>query len=114
VRVALDDFGTGQSSLGLLLTCPVDVLKVDRSFVEGVTEPGDRAVIVEFLSRVAHGLNLDTVAEGVESPEQAERLHELGYRKAQGFLFSRPLPAAELEPLLLPAAREAQPQPIGV
>ncbi|MFG1925818.1 putative bifunctional diguanylate cyclase/phosphodiesterase [Cryptosporangium sp. NPDC048952] len=96
VRVALDDFGTGQSSLGLLLTCPVDVLKVDRSFVEGVTEPGDRAVIVEFLAQVARGLSLDTVAEGVETPEQVLRLQELGYRKAQGYLFSPPVPASEL------------------
>jgi diguanylate cyclase (GGDEF)-like protein len=96
VRIALDDFGTGQSSLGLLLSCPVDILKVDKSFVDGVTEPGDRAVIVQFLSQVAHGLNLDTVAEGVESEAQARRLHELGYRKGQGYLFSRPLPADEL------------------
>lgn len=96
VRVALDDFGTGQSSLGLLLTCPVDILKVDKSFVDGVTEPGDRAVIVEFLAQVARGLNLDTVAEGVESADQAARLHELGYRKAQGYLFSPPVPATAL------------------
>ncbi|GAA0276258.1 bifunctional diguanylate cyclase/phosphodiesterase [Cryptosporangium japonicum] len=96
VRIALDDFGTGQSSLGLLLTCPVDVLKVDKSFVDGVTEPGERSVIVEFLSQVASGLSLDTVAEGVETAEQAERLHELGYRKAQGYLFSKPVPASTL------------------
>ncbi|TQS39662.1 putative bifunctional diguanylate cyclase/phosphodiesterase, partial [Cryptosporangium phraense] len=96
VRVALDDFGTGQSSLGLLLTCPVDILKVDKSFVDGVTEPGDRAVIVEFLAQVARGLSLDTVAEGVESVGQAEKLQELGYRKAQGYLFSRPVPGDEL------------------
>jgi diguanylate cyclase len=108
VRVALDDFGTGHSSLGLLLTCPVDILKVDKSFVGGVTEPGDRAVIVEFLSQVARGLDLDTVAEGVEDAGQAARLHELGYRKAQGYLFSRPLPAAELGSLLQPAARERE------
>ncbi|MFI5953608.1 putative bifunctional diguanylate cyclase/phosphodiesterase [Cryptosporangium sp. NPDC051539] len=102
VRVALDDFGTGQSSLGLLLTCPVDILKVDKSFVDGVTEPGDRAVIVEFLAQVARGLDLDTVAEGVEDAAQAERLVELGYRKAQGYLFSRPVPGAELAEQLRP------------
>ena len=109
VRIALDDFGTGQSSLGLLLSCPVDILKVDKSFVDGVTEPGDRAVIVQFLSQVAHGLNLDTVAEGVEDAAQAQRLHELGYRKGQGYLFSRPLPAAELSGLLVAGAPAAAP-----
>jgi diguanylate cyclase (GGDEF)-like protein len=109
VRIALDDFGTGQSSLGLLLSCPVDILKVDKSFVDGVTEPGDRAVIVQFLSQVAHGLNLDSVAEGVEDAEQARRLHELGYRKGQGYLFSQPLPAADLAALLVAGAPATAP-----
>ncbi|SHN41946.1 putative bifunctional diguanylate cyclase/phosphodiesterase [Cryptosporangium aurantiacum] len=113
VRVALDDFGTGHSSLGLLLTCPVDILKVDKSFVDGVTEPGDRAVIVEFLCQVARGLELDTVAEGVEDAAQAARLHELGYRKGQGYLFARPLPAAELADLLLAALAPAAPQALS-
>jgi diguanylate cyclase (GGDEF)-like protein len=93
VRVALDDFGTGHSSLGLLLTCPVDILKIDKSFVDGVTLGGDQAVIVNFLRDVADGLHLETVAEGVETQAQATRLYELGYRQAQGYLFHRPLPS---------------------
>jgi diguanylate cyclase (GGDEF)-like protein len=100
VRIALDDFGTGHSSLGLLLSCPVDVLKLDKSFVDDVTGPGRQAVIATFLAGVARGLNLQTVAEGVETAEQAQRLYELGYENAQGYYFARPLPSTELTALL--------------
>jgi diguanylate cyclase (GGDEF)-like protein len=95
--VALDDFGTGHSSLGLLRTCPVDVLKVDKSFVDGVLGTSEEAAIATFLVQVADGLRLMTVAEGVESQAQAQRLQALGYRYAQGFYFAPPLPPAELE-----------------
>jgi diguanylate cyclase len=91
VRVALDDFGTGHSSLGLLRTCPVDVLKVDKSFVDGVTVESEQRVIVRALSGLANGLRLQAVAEGVETAEQAHRLFQFGYRYAQGYHFAAPL-----------------------
>jgi diguanylate cyclase (GGDEF)-like protein len=97
IRVALDDFGTGHSSLGLLLTCPVDILKIDKTFIDGVAHGGDQAVIVTFLSDVASGLHLQTIAEGVETQAQADRLYELGYHQAQGYHFDKPLPADELD-----------------
>ncbi|MEV8503344.1 bifunctional diguanylate cyclase/phosphodiesterase [Actinoplanes sp. NPDC051475] len=91
VPIALDDFGTGHSSLGLLQTVPVDVLKVDRSFVESITRAGRHAVIATALLQVSDGLGLAAVAEGVETPEQAAELHRLGYRYAQGNLFGVPV-----------------------
>jgi EAL domain-containing protein (putative c-di-GMP-specific phosphodiesterase class I) len=95
VRIALDDFGTGHSSLGLLHTVPVDVLKVDKSFVDNVTEAGRHAVIARALIQVTDGLGLTAVAEGVETAEQAEALYDLGYRLLQGYHFGRPAAAPE-------------------
>jgi diguanylate cyclase (GGDEF)-like protein len=100
VRLALDDFGTGQSSLGLLRTCPVDILKLDKSFVDGVTGAEQQAAVAAAIARMAQALGLDAVAEGIETSAQAERLWELGYRLGQGFVFARPLPAEELGRLL--------------
>jgi diguanylate cyclase len=97
VGVALDDFGTGHSSLSLLRTCPVDMLKLDKSFVDGVLGTSEEAVIATYLVQIADGLRLMTVAEGVESDAQAQRLQALGYRYAQGYHFAPPLPAPELE-----------------
>jgi diguanylate cyclase (GGDEF)-like protein len=91
VRIALDDFGTGHSSLGLLQTCPVDILKVDKSFVDNVTMAGRHSVIATALINVSDGLNLDAIAEGVETAEQARELYRLGYRFAQGYHFGRPV-----------------------
>ncbi len=90
IRIALDDFGTGHSSLGLLRTVPVDVLKVDKSFVDEITEPGGRAVIVDALIHVCTGLGLRAVAEGVETEAQAVYLRDLGYHYAQGYHFAKP------------------------
>ena len=91
VRIALDDFGTGHSSLGLLQTVPVHILKVDKSFVDNVTEAGRHAVIAEALIRLSHGLGLSAVAEGVETAEQAAALSRLGYRYLQGYHFGHPV-----------------------
>jgi diguanylate cyclase (GGDEF)-like protein len=96
VRIALDDFGTGQSTLSLLDACPVDELKLDRSFVR---EPGQDKVAT-VVARMAEALGVYAVAEGVETREQAEHLHSLGYGLAQGFHFARPVPAADLTELL--------------
>ena len=95
VLIALDDFGTGHSSLGLLRTVPVDVLKVDKSFVDEIAE-GGRAVIVDALIHVSNGLGLRAVAEGVETAEQAAYLRTLGYEYAQGYYFAKPAPALDL------------------
>ncbi|GIJ48215.1 hypothetical protein Val02_51010 [Virgisporangium aliadipatigenens] len=91
VRVALDDFGTGHSSLGLLQTVPVDIIKVDKSFVDRVTQAGRHAVIATALIQVSNGLGLTAVAEGVETADQAAELHRLGYRFAQGYHFGKPV-----------------------
>jgi len=91
VRVALDDFGTGHSSLGLLQTVPVDTLKVDKSFVDRITDAGRHAVIAEALIQISAGLGLDAVAEGVESAAQADALYRLGYRLLQGYYFGHPV-----------------------
>jgi EAL domain-containing protein (putative c-di-GMP-specific phosphodiesterase class I) len=103
VRVALDDFGTGHSSLGLLRTCPIDVLKVDKSFVDGVGQSVEQEAIVTSLSQIGTAMRLQVIAEGVETASQADRLHALGYQFAQGFHFDRPLPPAEIEARLVAA-----------
>ncbi|GAA2657698.1 putative bifunctional diguanylate cyclase/phosphodiesterase [Paractinoplanes durhamensis] len=100
LRIALDDFGTGQSSLSLLVDCPVKVLKVDKSFVDGVTGTSAQAVIVNGLIGITEGLRIEAVAEGVETADQAFRLHKMGYRLAQGFHFARPMPASDIDLLL--------------
>ncbi|MCY1136468.1 EAL domain-containing protein [Actinoplanes sp. Pm04-4] len=108
VKIALDDFGTGHSSLGLLRTCPADVLKVDKSFVDDVTTDGPQTVVVAALIGICDGMRLRAVAEGVETAGQAAKLHELGYRYAQGYFYSRPLPAeaiATYAPAHQPALR---------
>jgi diguanylate cyclase len=107
VRLALDDFGTGQSSLGLLRTCPVDILKLDKSFVDGVTGAEQQAAVAAAVARMAQALGLDVVAEGIETGAQAQRLWELGYRLGQGFNFARPLAADELGRLLAAPAAPA-------
>jgi len=96
VRLALDDFGTGHSSLGLLRTCPVDVLKLDRSFVEELGDTRRRPAVAMAILQLAQALGLTAVAEGIETEAQAEQLHALGYRLGQGFHFGRPLLADEL------------------
>jgi diguanylate cyclase (GGDEF)-like protein/PAS domain S-box-containing protein len=100
VRLAIDDFGTGYSSLSSLQSLPVDALKIDKAFVDGVSGGAEATALVEAIVRLAGTLALDTVAEGVERPEQLAWLHALGCQQIQGFYFSRPLPASEVEHLL--------------
>jgi diguanylate cyclase (GGDEF)-like protein len=90
VRIALDDFGTGHSSLGLLRTAPVDVLKVDKSFIDDVGRPGGQSAIATALIDVSNHLRLTAIAEGVETPAQVEALYRMGYRYVQGFLYGYP------------------------
>jgi EAL domain-containing protein (putative c-di-GMP-specific phosphodiesterase class I) len=94
--LAIDDFGTGYSSLGTLRHFPVDTLKIDRSFVDGLGAESDDSVIVSGVIGLAHGLGLRVVAEGVETADQLARLHELGCDLGQGYYFSRPLPPGEI------------------
>jgi diguanylate cyclase (GGDEF)-like protein len=100
VTFAIDDFGTGFSSMSQLKRLPVDALKVDQSFVSGLTHDGGDRAIVEATARLAHSFGLDLVAEGVENVETAEALVALGCYRAQGYLLSRPKPPEELLPLL--------------
>ncbi len=100
VRLAIDDFGTGYSSLAYLVRLPVQVLKIDRSFVVRLDEDHNSATLVRSIIMLARDLDLQTVAEGVEEARQLENLRRLGCEKVQGFYFSRPLAAGDLEKLL--------------
>jgi diguanylate cyclase (GGDEF)-like protein len=103
VRLALDDFGTGQSSLSLLRAFPVDVLKLDKSFVDGLAGGADkgRVAVAAAVAQLAEHLGLKAVAEGIEDEQQLERLREMGYRYGQGFLMGRPMPAEAYGDLLV-------------
>ncbi|GAA0806396.1 putative bifunctional diguanylate cyclase/phosphodiesterase [Spirilliplanes yamanashiensis] len=106
VQLALDDFGTGQSSLSLVRAFPMDILKLDKSFVDGIADGDDRGrlAVADAVAGLAATLGLQTVAEGIEDVEQLARLTELGYTSGQGYLLGRPAPAADTTALL---AREA-------
>jgi diguanylate cyclase (GGDEF)-like protein len=106
VRLVLDDFGTGYSSLAYLKHLPLDTIKIDRTFVAGIDEQADRS-IVDAVIALAHGLGIRVVAEGIETERQAERLRELGCDFGQGYLFSRPVPVADVERLLRSASDRA-------
>jgi len=100
VRVAIDDFGTGFSSLGQLRHFPIDMIKVDRSFVQGVEHDAKDAAITANIVTLAHALGLVAIAEGIESDGQLDSIRELGCDLAQGFLFARPRPADEVSVVL--------------
>ncbi|MCC2595813.1 bifunctional diguanylate cyclase/phosphodiesterase [Pusillimonas sp. MFBS29] len=98
VHSSIDDFGTGYSSLGYLKALPIDKVKIDKSFAQGMTTASnDAAVIIKTMIDLAHHLQLQVVAEGVETIEQYQFLLENGCDQFQGYLFSRPLPLSELE-----------------
>ena len=96
VRISVDDFGTGYSSLAYLKRLPVDEVKIDRSFVSDLDDDGANTSLVAAVVAIAASLGISTVAEGVEKPEQAARLQELGCNEAQGYWFSRPMVPSEI------------------
>jgi diguanylate cyclase (GGDEF)-like protein/PAS domain S-box-containing protein len=100
VRIALDDFGTGYSSLKYLTQLPVDILKLDRCFVAELNGTPEGSAVAQAVSRLSQILHLDTVAEGIESAEQANELALLGYPNGQGYHFARPLDAAGIEAII--------------
>jgi diguanylate cyclase (GGDEF)-like protein/PAS domain S-box-containing protein len=109
LRVAIDDFGTGYTSIHYLQQLPTDILKIDRSFVSGnaIAAP-ERIALVGAIISLAKALNLRTVAEGIETEEQARELRDLGCDAGQGFLWSRAVPKGELPALLQDLARRAE------
>ncbi len=118
VRISMDDFGTGYSSLASLQDLPLDILKIDKLFVDHVAEDPRRTAFAQAIIRMGKTLGLGLVAEGVENADQAERLQSLGCRFAQGFYFSRPVPAEEIQKMLLAShairvagGRWVQPEP---
>ena len=107
VHITMDDFGTGYSSLSYLMSYPIQSLKIDRSFVNGLGENANGAAIVKTITTLATSLGLSTTAEGVETAQQLELLRALGCTEAQGYYFSKPKPAAQI----LPARTDATTAP---
>lgn len=101
VQLAIDDFGTGYSSLSYLRHFPVDVIKIDRAFVSTMAESTASAAIVQSIINLARALQMETTGEGIETEHQLQTLREMGSNRGQGYLFSKPLPAVDLEQLLL-------------
>src|SRR5262249_41622964 len=95
--IAMDDFGTGYSSLSYLRTLPIQILKLDRSFLKDVEHDRRSRALVEAIISMAHGLDIRVIAEGIESAGQARLLRTLGCDEGQGYLFARPMSAEQLE-----------------
>jgi diguanylate cyclase (GGDEF)-like protein len=108
VRIALDDFGTGYSSLSYLQSFPFDKLKIDRSFIQNLLTRDGASAIVRAITELAHALNIETTAEGVEETAQLEELRSHGCSSVQGFLFAEPMSAADVVQLFRRDRRDSQ------
>ena len=97
IKLSIDDFGTGYSSLSYLHRLPIDNLKIDRSFVNSINSSSDSLEIIKTIITLAHNLNMDAIAEGVETGEQLQKLRSMGCEFAQGYFLSRPLDVHNIE-----------------
>ena len=117
VRLAIDDFGTGHASLAYLRQLPVDIIKVDPSFVAGLGQDPTLAMLTRTIVRVGHDLGIEIVAEGIEQPEQLELLREMGCGLGQGYLIARPMTAVEVAARarneMVPSGAHRDPAPAG-
>jgi EAL domain-containing protein (putative c-di-GMP-specific phosphodiesterase class I) len=109
VRLAIDDFGTGYSSLSYLIRFPLDILKIDKSVIDKVCEGREAASIARGMITMGNTLRLNTVAEGIESAEQAYALRDLGCEMAQGYHFAKPMSATQMEQFLHRASNSIEP-----
>ena len=101
IRISVDDFGTGYSALGYLKDLPLSSLKIDQSFMRDASSDTRTSAIIDAIVVLAHNLELNVVAEGVETPEQLDYVRSIGCDEFQGFLVSRPLPADQATELLV-------------
>jgi EAL domain-containing protein (putative c-di-GMP-specific phosphodiesterase class I) len=111
IKISIDDFGSGYSSLSYLKNLPIDTLKIDRTFVTDFAADSSDAAIVKTIITLAHNLHLNTIAEGVETEEQAILLSDLGCDEMQGYLFSKPLSVKDLESFL---SKQKFEKPVGL
>ncbi|MBV1820706.1 EAL domain-containing protein [Bacteroidales bacterium MSK.15.36] len=100
IKIALDDFGTGYSSLSYLRLLPINKLKIDKSFIDNICIQKKDKAIVEGIIKLAHEMDIDIIAEGVESKEQSDILKDMGCDNIQGYYFSKPISEDEFEKLL--------------
>jgi EAL domain-containing protein (putative c-di-GMP-specific phosphodiesterase class I) len=116
VRLAIDDFGTGYSSLSYLRELPIDVLKMDKSFVDGIAVCQQRLALAEGIVQIARTLRLEVIAEGIESEIQRDLLTSMGCQFGQGYLLAMPMPAGQAETLarigshLVPSLPQGSPE----
>ena len=108
VRISVDDFGTGYSALSYLKRFPIDTLKIDQSFIRELSKGSDDAAISTAIIALAHSLDLDVVAEGIETDEQLWILQELGCDIGQGFLFARPMPPGRVAAFTIAMAQQLE------
>ena len=110
VRIAVDDFGTGYSSLSHLQQFPIDILKIDKSFIDDLDGDDQNANLVQAIVNLADSLHLDVIAEGIEHQHQADQLKRMHSPLGQGYLFSRPIPPTEILTLMQTPTASPTPQ----